>query len=144
MNICNLKDSLFSYINKARNQNDIFINEELKKRGITGLVYSHIRIIILLSIYEKLSMKEISEKISRDKSTVTILVNKLQKLGYIQKEVGVEDKRVIYLTLKEKSNEIISTIIEVSNYFEKRVEEVLTIDEKNMLLQLMQKLINNF
>ena len=144
MNICDLKDSLFSYINKARNQNDIFIHEELKKRGITVLFYSHIRIIILLSIYEKLSMKEISEKISRDKSTVTILVNKLEKLGYIQKEVGVEDKRVIYLTLKEKSNEIISTIIEVSNYFEKRVEEVLTIEEKNMLLQLMQKLINNF
>lgn len=144
MNIYYLKDSLFSYINKAHNQNDIFICEELKKRGITGLVYSHIRIIILLNIYEKLSMKEISKKISRDKSTVTILVNKLEKLGYLQKEIGIEDKRMIYLSLKEKSNEIINIIIEVSNYFEKRVEEVLTIDEKKILLQLMQKLINNF
>lgn len=144
MNIDDLKESLFSYINKARNKSEIFIYEELKQRGIKGLVYSHIRIIVLLNIYGKLSMKEISEKISRDKSTVTTLVNKLEKLGYIEKEISTKDKRIIYLTLKEKSNEIIDIIIEVSNDFDKKVDKILSFEEKEALLKLMQKLINNF
>ena len=139
-----LKDSLFSYTSRLHNKADIFLDAELKKRGITGLVYSHISIIAILSIYKVLSMKEVSEKISKDKSTVTTLVNKLVKLGYVKKTISLEDKRVIFLSLEQKANEITEIISEVSYIFEKKVETILGPYDTQLLMRILNKLVNNF
>ena len=124
-----IRNTLFSYISRAHHKGTVYIDELSKKRGIENLVYSHIRIIIILSIYKKLSMKEISELISKDKSTVTTLVNKLVNLGYVKKEVCSEDKRIVYLTLEDKADEIIETVFQVSKLFHQKVESILTKEE---------------
>ena len=139
-----LKNSLFGFIGRVHDKGDMFVHEELKKRGISGLVYSHISIIVVLSIYKKLSMKEISEKISKDKSTVTILVNKLESLGYVRKQSCKRDKRVVYIVLEKKADDIIEAVLEVSQSFGKRIEQVLKEDEIANLFLIMEKLVNNF
>ena len=139
-----LKDTLFSYMSRLHNKGDVFLCDELKKRGITGLVYSHISIIAILSIYKVLSMKEVSEKISKDKSTVTTLVNKLVKLDYVKKSISLEDKRVIFLSLEKKADEITEIISEVSQIFEKKVETILGPCDIDLLMRILNKLVNNF
>lgn len=139
-----IRNTLFSYISRAHHKGTVYIDELSKKRGIENLVYSHIRIIIILSIYKKLSMKEISELISKDKSTVTTLVNKLVNLGYVKKEVCSEDKRIVYLTLEDKADEIIETVFQVSKLFHQKVESILTKEEIKTLFFLMEKLVKNF
>lgn len=139
-----IRNTLFSYISRAHHKGTVYIDELSKKRGIENLVYSHIRIIIILSIYKKLSMKEISELISKDKSTVTTLVNKLVSLGYVKKEVCSEDKRIVYLTLEDKADEIIETVFQVSKLFHQKVESILTKEEIKTLFFLMEKLVKNF
>lgn len=89
-------------------------------------------------------MKEISELISKDKSTVTTLVNKLVSLGYVKKEVCSEDKRIVYLTLEDKADEIIETVFQVSKLFHQKVESILTKEEIKTLFFLMEKLVKNF
>jgi MarR family 2-MHQ and catechol resistance regulon transcriptional repressor len=139
-----IRNTLFSYISRAHHKGTVYIDELSKKRGIENLVYSHIRIIIILSIYKKLSMKEISELISKDKSTVTTLVNKLVSLGYVKKEICSEDKRIVYLTLEDKADEIIETVFQVSKLFHQKVESILTKEEIKTLFFLMEKLVKNF
>ena len=104
----------------------------------------HISIIAILSIYKVLSMKEVSEKISKDKSTVTTLVNKLVKLGYVKKSISLEDKRVIFLSLEKKADEITEIISEVSQIFEKKVETILGPCDIDLLMRILNKLVNNF
>ena len=89
-------------------------------------------------------MKEISEMISKDKSTVTSLANKLEKFGYVKKCISNEDKRVIYLELEEKSEEIIETVFQVAKLFHQKVESILTKKEIETLFFLMEKLVKNF
>lgn len=139
-----LKNSLFGFIGRVHDRGDMFVHEELKKHGISGLAYSHISIIVVLSIYKKLSMKEISEKISKDKSTVTILVNKLETLGYIKKENCKRDRRIVYITLEEKADKIIEVVTEVSKSFGKKLENILKKDEIDTLFLVMKKLVKNF
>ena len=139
-----IETTLFSYISRVHNRGDAFLCNELKKRGIKGLVYSHISIIVILSIYNQLSMKEISEKISKDKSTVTSLVNKLERLGYVRKKLCKEDKRVVYLVLEEKADEVIDTINEVADMFEDKVRNILKDEEMEFLLRVMDKLVSKF
>lgn len=139
-----IRNTLFSYISRVQHRGAIYIEELLREKGIDNLVYSHIRIIIILSVYKKLSMKEMSNLISKDKSTVTFLVNKLERMGYVKKTASTEDKRVIYLTLEEKADEIIETVFQVTKVFHKRVEKILTKGEINQLFCLMEKLVENF
>ncbi len=139
-----IRNTLLSYMSRAHHKGANYIEELLKEKGIRNLAYSHIRIIIILSIYKKLSMKEISELISKDKSTVTSLVNKLEKFGYVKKSISKEDKRVVYLELEEKSEDIIETVFQVAKLFHQKVESILTKKEIETLFFLMDKLIKNF
>ncbi|WP_176892416.1 MarR family transcriptional regulator [Fusobacterium varium] len=137
-------NSLYSYLSRAHHRSRIFMDEELRKKGITDLGYSHIRIIIVLYVFKTLSMKEITEKISKDKSTVTILVNKLEKKGYVRKSVCSEDRRVMYLELREKAEEVIGVIFDVSQIFHKKVEQILEKDEIDTLKRIMSKLLEKW
>ncbi|WZL72213.1 MarR family transcriptional regulator [Clostridiaceae bacterium 35-E11] len=80
---------------------------EFIEKGLNDLVPSYGNILTVLCDNDgKLSMKEIGGSIGKDKSTVTALVNKLLKLGYIKKEQCEEDKRVTYVKITEKGKEI--------------------------------------
>lgn len=139
-----IRNTLFSYISRVHHKGASYIDELLRKKGIRNLSYSHIRIIIILSIYNRISMKEISELISKDKSTVTTLVNKLEKLGYVKKITCQRDRRVTYLKLEEKAEKIVETVFQVANLFHQKVESILTKEEISTLFILMEKLIKNF
>lgn len=139
-----LENTLYSSIARLFHKNRCFMDEQLRKRGITELGFSHIRIIIILHVFKVLSMKEVTEKISKDKSTVTILVNKLEKKGYLRKKVCEEDRRVTYLELEEKAKEILNIIFEVSDIFQNRVENILDEEERKMFIKIMSKLIENW
>lgn len=139
-----IRNTLFSYMSRVHHKGASYIDELLRKKGIRNLSYSHIRIIIILSIYNRISMKEISELISKDKSTVTTLVNKLEKLGYVKKITCQRDRRVTYLKLEEKAEEIVETVFQVANLFHQKVENILTKEEISTLFILMEKLIKNF
>lgn len=138
-----LENSLFSYISRIKIKSYIFIENEAKKRGI-ALSYSHMRIIIILHFNKKLSMKELTEKLGRDKSTVTALVNKLETEGYLKKTVCCKDKRITYLQLKEKSQEIVDTLFEVSEIFHEKVKSIIWQEDTETLYKISQKLLENW
>lgn len=138
-----LENTLYSSIARLFHRNRCFMDEQLRKRGITELGFSHVRIIIILHVFKVLSMKEVTEKISKDKSTVTILVNKLEKKGYLRKKICEEDRRVTYLELEDKAKEILNIIFEVSDIFQSRVEKILDEEERKMFIKIMSKLIEN-
>ena len=137
-------NSLYSYLSRAHHRSRIFMDEELRKKGITDLGYSHIRIMIVLYVFKILSMKEITEKISKDKSTVTILVNKLEKKGYVRKRVCSKDRRVMHLELGERAEEVIGVIFDVSEIFHRKVVQILEKDEIDTLKRIMSKLLEKW
>lgn len=78
--------------------------KELELRGIVGLAPTHGDILVALFRNESLSMRDLSETIQRDKSTVTALVNKLIKLGYVEKYKGTEDSRVSFTKVTDRKS----------------------------------------
>ena len=138
-----LENSLFSYISRIRIKSCYLIEKEAKKKGIT-LSYSYMRIIIILHFNKKLSMKELTEKLGRDKSTVTTLVNKLESEGYIKKTISNSDKRIIYIELKDKSQEILNTIFEVSEKLHEKVVEIIGEEDTENLYRINKKLLENW
>lgn len=100
-----MKDKYIIYFISRTKDNMIkFIDKNLKLNNLNDLIPTHGN--ILTALYEsngQLTMKEISKKIGKDKSTVTSLVNKLIILGYVKKDKCLIDKRVTYISLTEKA-----------------------------------------
>lgn len=134
-----------SKISKIRSEVNDYIESELRKRGIEGLVVSHGNILDILYDHDgKLTMKEISEGIHRSKSTVTQLVDKLLAEGYVAKKSNAEDKRSSYIVLTEKGVNIKKDFKEISTNVIGEFFKDFTEEEVKGLLALLDRVIGNF
>jgi DNA-binding MarR family transcriptional regulator len=139
-----MNNNIISKISLIRNKANDFIIAELKKIGINNLAPSHGHILHTLYKKDGIPMKEITEKINKKKNTVTILINKLIKNGYIYKTTCPEDKRLskIYLTDKGKSFE--NNFNMISDRLNKKAFNNFLNKEEKELIKLLTKIENNF
>ncbi len=134
-----------SMISQIRNEYTNFIENELKDRGIEGLVVSHGNILdILYNNNGRLTMKEISEGINRSKSTVTQLVEKLLAYGYVTKEADSSDKRISYIVLTELGMDIKKDFRDISDCLIHEFFQGFNETEAETLLTLLDRVIHNF
>ncbi|WP_246187891.1 MarR family winged helix-turn-helix transcriptional regulator [Paenibacillus tengchongensis] len=116
----------------------------MAENGLEGIGTSHGDIIYALLRAPRLTMAEISQRIHKDKSTVTALVDKLVRLGYVVKERDQVDARVVYVALTSKGRELEALFEAVSqnmlNVFYRNVSE----QEQQDLLRILEKIHRNF
>ncbi|MTI68700.1 MAG: MarR family transcriptional regulator [Firmicutes bacterium] len=132
------------FLSRTKKKMVNYIENQLEENGLNDLIPSHGNILTVLYNNGKLTMKEIANLIGRDKSTVTPLVNKLVKLGYIKKEKCQKDRRLTYITLSNKGIEIEAKYNKISKNLLDTAYENFSEEEQNDLLRLLKKLNNNF
>jgi len=139
------KNYVISLVSKVRAEATIFLEKELVKNGIDGLVPSYGS--MLSTLYRnngKLRMKAVADLINRDKSTVTHLVNKLSKAGYVVREQSSEDSREVYVVLTQKAWEMEEKLKCISQNLITTAYKGFSEDEKEQLVGLLDKMKNNF
>lgn len=114
--------------------------KELELRGVEGLASSHGDILVALFRSGSLSMRDLSETIQRDKSTVTALVNKLVKLGYVEKYKGLEDSRINFVRLTPLAYEKRETFIEAADIIMEMFSRHVSEDEIKTALNILKKI----
>lgn len=121
-----------------------FLTERLKNKGFPDFASSHGNILFQLSVNEKMTMGDLSEKINRDKSTTTVLVRKLEKEGFITGDPDPADKRsrIIYLT--EKGKQFNSTARQLSKELLDTFYKDFTEEEKISFFSALIKIKENF
>lgn len=139
----NTRDAI-SLISKIREKSNKLIETEMSQNGIEGIVTSHGDIIYALFKNKRMTMAEIANKIGRDKSTVTALIDKLVKLGYVIKERDTEDTRVVYVTLTEKGYELEPIFEAVSAKLLEVFYLGISEEEKEELTKILNKIYSNF
>ena len=132
--------NLLSLISKIHEKGNRFIIEELKKNGAEGLVPSHGDILVCLYSQDKMTMKDIADKIHRTRPTVTVLVDKLEKLGYLKREVSQEDSRYTYIVLTKKGNDFKPIFEKISKDLNNMLYKNLSKEEAESLENLLQKI----
>ncbi|WP_308895166.1 MarR family winged helix-turn-helix transcriptional regulator [Candidatus Desulfosporosinus nitrosoreducens] len=135
---------VISLISKIREKTNRFIVAEMSKYGIEGIVTSHGDIINALFKKPRLTMAEIAEKIGRDKSTVTALVDKLVRFGYVTKERDTEDTRVVYVTLTSKGSGLKPIFAAISSETLAVFYSDISEEEKEELVRILNKIYKSF
>ncbi|MBP1756661.1 MAG: transcriptional regulator, MarR family [Firmicutes bacterium] len=132
-----------SYISKIREKVNRLIEAEMTGNGLEGIVTSHGDIIYALLNQQKMTMAEIAHSIGRDKSTVTTLIDKLVKLGYVVKERDTTDTRVVYVTLTDRGTELKPIFEAISNKVLGTFYDGISENERQELARILDKIYHN-
>ncbi len=138
----NMKHAL-SLSSKIREVGNAFLLKKLKENHFENLAPSHGDILFVLYNFQKLTMKDIADKIHRTKATVTVLIDKLEKENLVRREKSTEDSRITYIVLTQKG--IISKPIfeEISKELNTMLYKNFTDDEAKQLDLLLEKMLKN-
>ena len=130
-----------SLISKIHEKGNSFITSELKKNGAKELSPSHGDILVCLYAKDKMTMKDIADTIHRTRPTVTVLTDKLEKLGYVEREVSKQDNRYTYIKLTQKGKEFKPVFECISKELNKMLYKNLTDKESDILEELLTKML---
>ena len=128
-------------ISKIKEQSDKFIVQELKKRGVEGIVPSHGGII--MSLYNSsipLTMNEVCQFIGKTNATTSVLVNKLCDLGSVIRERDENDGRIIRVKLTEKGREFAKVVIEIAEDLYSHYNNALNEQERRMMSDFLNRI----
>lgn len=137
-------DNTISIIGKIKDAANHIIVKELEARGYLGLAPSHGDILSLLIIKGEMTKTEIAQSINRERSTVTTLIKKLEKLEYIESRVNEEDARSIIVSLTEKGHQMKVDFIEISELLYQRQFKGMTKKQIETFRQGLLKVHQNF
>ena len=137
-----MKKALF-LTSKIREQGNSFIISKLKEYGYNELFPSHGDILVLLYRYGKLTMKDIADKIHRTKPTVTVLIDKLEKTGFVKREKSSSDSRINNITLTQKGQDLKPLFDKISEELNKVLYNEFSDNEVKTLEYLLGKMLKN-
>lgn len=140
-NYNNCMSAILSLISKIHEKGHRFIIEELKNNGAEGLVPSHGDILFCLYKNGKMTMKDIANCIHRTKPTVTVLVDKLEKLGYLKREPSDEDNRCTYIVLAKKGEDFKVIFEKISEKLNEMLYKNLSPEESELIEKLLRKVL---
>lgn len=137
-------DNSIKLIGLVREKANNFLLSELEQIGITDIATSHGDILSTLFKYKECTMTELSKSINKDRSTVTALINKLTKFGYVSSKKDPADNRSTIIYLTEKGKELEPNFQKISEkLYEKEYKEI-TDEEKEIFNKVLKKIYNNF
>ena len=141
---CMVPSHLIWKIGFLKELSDRFVGSKLAALGYEGFVPSHGGILaMLLSAGGKLQMKELVDKVGRTKSTVSELVNKLEKFGLVKRCECNVDGRVCYVSLTEKGHDFEKELLSVSEELNQVLYEGISSEEKAQLEDLIERMRQN-
>ena len=132
------------YLSSLLNEKAGFFIQELKKYGCPELKMAHGDIFHTLFEAGELSAKEIAERTRRSKSTVSELVDRLVKLGYVCKKTDPADARGVKISLTEKGVAFEAVFGKISEDLSERILSAVEPEELEIAEKVMRKLTSNF
>lgn len=97
-------------------------------------------VIQAIGLGEPKNMSTIAKMLSVTVGTLTIAMNSLVKKGYVNRERGIEDRRVVYISLSEKGRAAYQHHEEFHRQMIDAILSDLTQDETESLVKALAKL----
>lgn len=122
-----------------RNINDID-KKTLKIASEHGLTLS--QFMVLEALYSKgdMTVGEVREKILSSVGTISVIVNNLVKMNYIERLPDEKDRRVCILRLTKDGSDVIRKVVPKNEAMIVNSMKVLTSEEKEKLSYLLKKM----
>jgi len=115
----------------------------MKKAGIKDIPPSYGEILYLIHNQGAGYVKDIVDQSNKDKSTVSSIINQLEKKGYVQKRRDPEDGRRVMVCLTPLSEIYIDAMFEISMDLRGKLFRDMSEEEQTILFLLLNKVEKN-
>jgi DNA-binding MarR family transcriptional regulator len=141
-----------SYAKKISDKKIIhqLINFTMKHRRLmqnyldeTGVYQAQHHLLMEIARNPRASQKDIARLMDVSAATVAVSLKKLEKGGYIKREVDEKDNRLNKITITERGNKVVEKSKEIFAATDRKVLAGFTEEEKHTLFVLLQKLNAN-
>jgi DNA-binding MarR family transcriptional regulator len=137
-------EGIIAQIARIRESANALIDAELRKRSITGIVPAHGAALVFLFQQRKpVPIKAVVESTGRVKSTVTVMINTLEKYGYLQKTPCETDSRVTYVELTPKGRKLKKDFNEISIILREKIYGNMAKSNRKALIELLTEIEQN-
>ena len=135
-------DEIGFYLSLIKKKMDKHMNEGLKKYDLTKtqrdiLGYLH------FTDKNPVIQKDIEEQFHISNPTVTGILNRLEKKGFIERKQSLKDKRVRTIVLTKKEQDLHEDIENQICLMESKFENALGIEKQKQLLEILKDLAQN-
>ncbi|GFO58170.1 hypothetical protein GMST_04950 [Geomonas silvestris] len=135
---------IIAQIAKIRESANLLLEKELLARDLKGIVPAHgLVFCFLFRQDEPIPIKALVQESGRVKSTVTGMVNTLEKHGYLYKIECPDDARSTLIGLTEKGKAIQQDFEDVSETLENKVFGSMPPEDRQRLLELLAVIEKN-
>lgn len=132
-----LENSLGHLLNKLSLNIKQKLEEKLKDKNITVHQFG---ILLLISKRTTLTQKEIAMQTNGDEPATARLMNRLEEKGYIERISDPQDKRKKLVSLTTEGKRLSEILLPHANAINAQFSAVLSPEEKETLLTLLNKL----
>lgn len=141
-----MKNSYVVYsFNKVKKLMHQYLDKQLKNFDISDIVPAYGDILTALYINEgQLKMNQISNLVGKDKSTITVLVNRLCERGYVEKEKSKLDKRVTYIKLSKKAYDYENEFLTIASNVKSVAFKGFNQEEQDQFMMYLSRMHDNF
>ena len=120
-----------------------FISGYIEQCEKECLVPSHGELLTALFSGREFTMGDLAREIRKTKPTVTVLVEKLVRCGYVIRERDARDGRISYIRLTEKGWGLKPVLEDILSSLEMRLFSGFTVQEKNNLEEMLFRIEEN-
>lgn len=133
--------SIFYYASRLREEGNKLIIAALKDAGVTDLAPSHGDILAHLLAEGPCHMSVLARYIRRTRSTITALVEKMERSGYVERRPDPTDARGVLVCLTARGEALAPVMDAVSRALEELIGSRLSADEADELERLLSRCI---
>ena len=137
-------DGIAGQIGRIREKANALVEDELKDRGIKGIVPAHGPVLaFLLQQKRPVAIKAVVEHVRRVKSTVTVTIRTLERHGYVRKSPSETDARVTYVELTAKGRGLQKDFEEISQALRSKLYGNMCPKDRERLVRQLDRIEAN-
>ena len=131
-------------IGRIREKANAWIERELKDRRIKGIVPAHGAVLAFLFRQRgPVPIKAVVDDVKRVKSTVTVMIDTLEKHGYIRRLPCETDSRVTYVELTPKGRRLRKDFEEISQALRSKLYGNMSQKDRERLVKQLDQIEEN-
>lgn len=102
-------------------------------------------LLALVTIYseKEIIMRELAEKLEINSSTATGIIDRLVKKKMILRKRNQSDRRIVKVSISKQGKELVSLYQKQRDIIYTRMMDVLTVEEQEFFLNILEKIANN-
>jgi len=137
-------EGIIAQIARIRESANALIEAELRKRSIKGIVSAHGPVLQFLFQQNKpIPIKAVVENVRRVKSTVTVMINTLERHGYVRRLPCETDNRVTLVELTPMGRKLRKNFDQISKALLDKVYGDMRKNDRQLLVSRLDVIETN-